>query len=44
LALALAYEKSGQYDLARRKYLEIEQQFHSTQFAQQAIDHLIKLP
>lgn len=44
LALAMTYEKSGQYDLARRKYLEIQQQFNSTQYAQQAIDHLKNLP
>lgn len=44
LALAMTYEKSGQVDLARRKYLEIQQQFNSTQYAQQAIDHLKNLP
>jgi len=44
LALAKVYQRNGQFDLARRKYLEIQQQFNSTQYAQEAIDHLKNLP
>jgi Tfp pilus assembly protein PilF len=44
MALAMTYERSGQYDLARRKYLEIQQQFNSTNYADRAIQQLRNMP
>jgi tetratricopeptide (TPR) repeat protein len=43
-AMGLAYERSKQYDLARKKYLEIETRFPKTKFADQAMNHLRSLP
>jgi Tfp pilus assembly protein PilF len=44
LALATAYERSRQYDLARRKYLEIQQNFANTEVAERAMERLRALP
>jgi type IV pilus assembly protein PilF len=44
LAMGLVYERSRQYDLARKKYLEIESRFPNSKFADQAMNHLRSLP
>jgi Tfp pilus assembly protein PilF len=44
LALGIAYERDKQYDAARKKYLEIKNQFSTTAVADQAISHLKYLP
>jgi hypothetical protein len=44
LALAMAYERSGQYELARKKYLEIQQIFGNTEVADRAIERLKDIP
>jgi Tfp pilus assembly protein PilF len=44
LAMGIAYERSKQYDLARKKYLEIQSRFPNTKVADQAVSHLRFLP
>ena len=44
LALATAYERSRQYDMARRKYLEIQETFANTEVAERAMERLRALP
>lgn len=44
LALGMAYEKTQQFDLARKKFLEIQERFPSTSLADQAVNHLRFLP
>ncbi len=44
LALGIAYERDKQYDAARKKYLDIKNQFSTTAAAEQAIGHLKFLP
>ncbi len=44
LALATAYERSRQFDMARKKYLEIRQSFPNTQVAEQAMNRLKDIP
>lgn len=44
LALGIAYERSGQYDAARKKYLEIRNHFSTSVVAEQATHHLKHLP
>ena len=44
LALGIAYERSRDFDHARRKYLEIGQRFPDTPTAEQAYVHLRDLP
>jgi tetratricopeptide (TPR) repeat protein len=44
LALGIAYEKNHQYDLARKKFMEIQEQYPSSKVADQAVNHLRFLP
>lgn len=44
LALGIAYERNRQYDLARKKFLDIRQSFPDTTVAEKAIEHLKGLP
>jgi Tfp pilus assembly protein PilF len=44
LAIAITYERTKQYDMARRSYLQVEQRFPNTKAADQAFDHLKGLP
>jgi Tfp pilus assembly protein PilF len=44
LAMGIAYERSKQYELARKKYLEIESRFPNTPYADQAMNHLRSIP
>jgi Tfp pilus assembly protein PilF len=44
LALGIAYERDKQYDVARKKFLEIKEHFSTTSVAEQAISHLKYLP
>jgi Flp pilus assembly protein TadD len=44
MALGIAYERSKQFVLARKKYLEIENRFPRTKVAEQAMNHLRSLP
>ena len=44
MAMGIAYERSRQYDLARKKYLEIESRFPNSKYADQAMNHLRSLP
>ena len=44
LAIGIAYEDTKQYQLARRKYLEIEQKFPNSKIADQAVERLRYLP
>ena len=44
LALATAYERSRQFEMARKKYLEIQQSFPNTQIAEQAMNRLKDIP
>jgi Tfp pilus assembly protein PilF len=44
LAMGIAYERGKQYEMARKKYLEIQQRYPNTKVAEQAISHLRFLP
>ena len=44
LAVAVAYERSQQFELARKKYLEVQQLFPNTHHSEQALVALSKLP
>lgn len=44
LALGVAYARNKQFDLARRKFVEIQSQYPSTRYARQAVDELQGLP
>lgn len=44
LAMGIAYERGKQYDLARKKYLEIQNRYPNTKVAEQAVTHLRLLP
>ncbi len=44
LALGIAYERSGQYHMARKKFLEIKDRFPNSKFADEAINRLAYLP
>lgn len=44
LAMGLAYERNKQFDLARKKYLEIQNRYPNTKVAEQAVSHLRYLP
>jgi len=44
LALATAYERNKDYELARKKYLDIKMNFPNTKIADQAMDRLRYLP
>jgi Tfp pilus assembly protein PilF len=44
LAIAITYERTKQYDLARRGFLAIEQRFPNTKAADQAMNYLKNLP
>ena len=44
LAIGIAYERSRKYDLARKKYLDIEKAFPDTKVSEQAIERLRYLP
>jgi len=44
LALGIALERSGQYQKARKKFLDVAQSFPKTQYAQQAMERLKNLP
>lgn len=44
LAIAITYERTKQYELARRGFLEIEQRFPNSKAADQAMKHLKGLP
>lgn len=44
LAMGIAYERGKQYDLARKKYLEVENRFPNSKVAEQAMNHLRFLP
>ena len=44
LALGIAYERNKQYDLARKKFLDIKINFPNSQIAEQAMDRLTYLP
>lgn len=44
LAIAITYERTKRYDLARRGFVEIEQRFPNTKAADQAVQHLKKMP
>jgi Tfp pilus assembly protein PilF len=44
LALGIAYERSKQYDRARKKFLDIKQTFPNSKIAEQAMDRLRYLP
>jgi Tfp pilus assembly protein PilF len=44
LALGIAYERNKQYDLARKKFVDIKQNFPNTKVAEQAMDRLTYLP
>ncbi len=44
MALATAYERSGQFELARKKYVEIQQVFSNTEIADRAMERLRALP
>jgi Tfp pilus assembly protein PilF len=44
LALGIAYERDKQYDVARKKFLEIKEHFSTTSVAEQATSHLKYLP
>lgn len=43
-ALGLVYEKNRNYDLARKKYLDISQNFPDSNYSTQAIQKLRKIP
>jgi Tfp pilus assembly protein PilF len=44
MAMGIAFERNKQYDLARKKYLEIQERYPNTKVAEQAISHLRFLP
>jgi Tfp pilus assembly protein PilF len=44
VALGIAYERGRKYDLARKKFLDIQSAFPGTKFADQAVEHLKFLP
>jgi len=44
LAIGITYERTKQYDLARRTYLEVEQRYPNTKSAEQAVNRLKALP
>ena len=44
LALGIAYQQNRQFDLARKKFLEVEQRFPDTNLAEQAVRHMRYLP
>lgn len=44
LAIAITYERTHQYDLARKDYIQIEQRFPNSKVADQANEHLKNLP
>ncbi len=44
LALGIAYTHGGQVDLARRKFLEIQEAYPNTQLAERAVQQLKRLP
>jgi tetratricopeptide (TPR) repeat protein len=44
LAIAITYERSKQYALARRTFVEVQQRYPNSKAADQAIDHLRELP
>jgi Tfp pilus assembly protein PilF len=44
LAIGITYERTRQYDLARRTYLEVEQRYPNTKAADQAINLMRALP
>ena len=44
VALGIAYIDSKKYDLARKKFLEVQDQYPGTKFAEQAMNYLRKLP
>ena len=44
LAMGIAYERNKQFDLARKKYLEIQARYPKSQIAEQAMSHLRLLP
>ena len=44
LALGIAYERNKQYDLARKKFLDVKQNFPNSKVAEQAMDRLHYLP
>ena len=43
-ALGVAYLRNKQYDLARKKFLEIKQRYPNTEMADQAMDRLRYIP
>jgi Tfp pilus assembly protein PilF len=43
-ALAIAYQKSGQYDLARKTLVEVQKMYPNTKVASQAVETLKTLP
>jgi len=44
LAMGITLEQNKQYDLARKKFVEIQQRFPETKTAEQAVNHLKYLP
>jgi Tfp pilus assembly protein PilF len=44
LAIALAYKKSGQLDLAKKHLLEVQNRYPGTKVADQAMNHLRQTP
>ncbi len=44
LALGIAYQRGKQFDLARKKFLDLKQRFPETSVAEQAMKHLRELP
>ena len=44
IALGIAFERNGQYNQARKKFLEIRQNFPNTKIAEQATERLKHLP
>ena len=44
LALGIAYERNKQYDLARKTFLDVKQNFPNSKVAEQAMDRLTYLP
>jgi Tfp pilus assembly protein PilF len=44
LALGIAYERDKQFDIARKKFLEIREHFSTSPVAEQAMNHLKYLP
>jgi Tfp pilus assembly protein PilF len=44
LAVGIAYERSKQYELARKKFVEVQERYPNTKVAEQAVQHLRSLP